>query len=134
MRTHRIACISRRHRRTSLTVHGIGKRIDSSQLDRQSTFQSATTSSLERQRSSHIDTGKYQIRLKTIKREFLDKETKLQIELIDDKDQREIILLDQTTNKIVDSKAGDINTKKALGNVCSIDFTLTQRFSSFFSS
>ena len=132
--THRSGCISRRDRRATRTVHDVGKRVVSSRLGRQLVFQSANTSSFERQKSSRIDTGNYQIRIKTIKKEFLDKETKLQIELIDDTDQREVILLDQTTNKIANSNKDDINPKKDLGNVCELCFISTPWFISLLSS
>ena len=70
------------------------------------------------------DNGRnYKIKLKTINKEFRDKNTKLQIELIDENQQSEGKILNQTENNIELLQKGKIDTftidiKKDFGKVC----------------
>ena len=68
----------------------------------------------EHDKSSEKDT--YKIKIKTINKTFLDKNTKLQIELIDENEQSEMTIVDQIDNNI---NAFTIDTTKHLGSVCS---------------
>jgi hypothetical protein len=65
----------------------------------------------------------YKIKLKTINKEFRDKNTKLQIELIDENQQSEGKILNQTDNNTELLQKGKIDTftidtKKDFGKVC----------------
>lgn len=71
--------------------------------------------------------------MKTIKRQFLDKGTRLQIELIDEHGQTELKVLDSTTNNETALANGGTDTffienKKNLGRV-SDDFSLSRSIS-----
>ena len=64
----------------------------------------------------------YQIKIKTLIREFLDKETRLQIEIEDEQNQYERTILGPTASHLNDLEKGKIDeftleTKKNLGKV-----------------
>jgi len=67
-------------------------------------------------RSKSIEYDKYKIKIKTINKEFLDKDTKLQIELIDENGQS---IFNQTENNLQKGKIDTItlDTNKDFGKV-----------------
>jgi hypothetical protein len=72
---------------------------------------------------TNSDKNIYKIKLKTVNKEFRDKNTKLQIELIGENQQSEVITHDQTENNLETLQKGKIDTftidsTKDLGKVC----------------
>jgi len=84
-----------------------------------STFETIQENSYKAERSKDKDESeydKYKIKIKTIDKEFLDKDTKLQIELIDENGQS---IFNQTENDLQKGKIDTIilDTNKDFGKV-----------------